>query len=117
MCLPMPPSWLEALIQSVVGNLKKELLSPSRWQIQCWKVTRQWALKQNYAFVFYFETWGKWKVRGHDRTYTILRRDGHGFALVALRGLKIIRGWAFVPRYKNDLGKHVSFRYFGWKQP
>lgn len=38
----------------------------------------------------------------------VLRKAGHGVGVVALRGLKIIRDWVFVPRYKNDLGKHVS---------
>lgn len=38
-----------------------------------------------------------------------MRREGHGVGVVALRDLEIIRDWVLVPRYKNDLGKHVSW--------
>ena len=39
-----------------------------------------------------------------------MRREGHGVGVVALQDLEIIRDWVFlVPRYKNDLGKHVSW--------
>lgn len=37
-----------------------------------------------------------------------MRRKGHGVGVGALRGLRIIRDWVLVPRYKNDLGKHVT---------
>lgn len=50
------------------------------------------------------------KVRVHDWTYESLRRESLGVGVVAVRSLKIIRDWDFVPMYKNDL------RYFGSKQ-
>lgn len=47
------------------------------------------------------------KVRVHDWTYESLRREVLGVGVVAVRSLKIIRDWDFIPTYKNDLGKRV----------
>lgn len=38
----------------------------------------------------------------------VLRKEGHGVGVVALRGLKIIGDCVFIPRCKNVLSKHVS---------
>lgn len=57
---------------------------------------------------FFLEKKGKLKIRVHDKTHKSFEESRSWCWGSSTEGLANNRELGFVPRYKNDLGKHVS---------
>lgn len=69
--------------------------------MQCWKVTSQWTIKQNYAFVFFLEKKGKLKIRVRDRTHKSFEESGSWCWGSSTEGLENNQGLGFCTKVQE----------------